>query len=59
MFFKSFALDKDSTKIHVIVSCGFAFLGCIIAMAFANVSTYFGLLGGSCGTLMAGISIIT
>lgn len=59
MFFKSFDLDKDSTKIHVLVSCGFAFIGCAIAMVFANVSTYFGLLGGSCGTLMAGKLRIT
>lgn len=54
MFFKSVGLDENSNKIHVLVSCGFAFIGCGVAMVFANVSTYFGLLGGSCGTLMAG-----
>jgi hypothetical protein len=45
--------------LHVIVSCGFAFIGCGIAMVFVKVNSYFGLLGGSCGTLMAGSFIIT
>ena len=53
MFFSSTGIVK-STKNHVLVSCGFAFIGCGIAMVFVKVNSYFGLLGGSCGTLMAG-----
>ena len=54
MFMNSFNLNSENNKTHVIVSCGFAFIGCGIAMVFVKVNSYFGLLGGSCGTLMAG-----
>ena len=41
------------------MSLGFALVGCGIAMVFVKVNSYFGILGGTCGTLMAGKHIIT
>jgi hypothetical protein len=48
-------LELEKTpKNHYLLSIALAGSGCIVAMAFVNISSYFSLLGGTAGVLMAG-----
>ena len=45
---------EPTNKNHVILSLSMAFSGTIIAIFFQKVNSYFGLLGGTAGIMMAG-----
>ncbi len=53
VLFESFNLERTN-KNHVMLSLSLAFSGTIIAIFFQNVNSYFGLLGGTAGVMMAG-----
>jgi amino acid permease len=53
VLFESLAFEK-SNRNHVIVSLGLGFSGAVIAILFQKVNSYFGLLGGTAGVMMAG-----
>ena len=46
---------EKTTKNRYLTSLGLSLSSCIVAITFRNVNSYFGLLGGSSGVLMAGI----
>ncbi len=46
---------QKSTKNRYLTSLGLSLSSCIVAITFRNVNSYFGLLGGSSGVLIAGI----
>lgn len=58
MLFSSIGLEK-SNRNHIIVCVLLAASSCGIAMGFQNVTTYFGLLGGTAGTMLAGTHLLT
>jgi uncharacterized membrane protein len=45
---------EETRKRRYMICAGLAASTCITAMIFLHVNTYFGLLGGSAGVLMAG-----
>jgi hypothetical protein len=51
--FEAFRLEKNN-KNHIICSVTLALTSCAIAIAFQKVNSYFGLLGGTAGVMMAG-----
>ena len=51
--FKALEL-KNTTKNHVIISLVLSFSGCLIAIVFRKVNSYFGLLGGTAGMMICG-----
>lgn len=53
MLFSSIGIEKTNRN-HIIVCVALAASSCGIAMGFQNVTTYFGLLGGTAGTMLAG-----
>jgi hypothetical protein len=53
MLFTSFAIERTKRN-HIVVCILLAASSCGIAMGFVNVTTYFGLLGGTAGTMIAG-----
>ena len=53
VIFETFSLERN-TKIHMIISLFLAFSGTAIAIFFQQVNSYFGLLGGTAGVMMAG-----
>lgn len=53
VLYESFELEKNN-KNHLILSLSLAFSGALIAVFFQNISSYFGLLGGTAGVMMAG-----
>lgn len=53
MLFTSLSIEKTNRN-HILVCLVLAASSCGIAMGFINVTTYFGLLGGTAGTLIAG-----
>jgi hypothetical protein len=55
MLFTSMNIEKTNRN-HIIVCVVLAASSCGIAMGFVNVTTYFGLLGGTAGTMIAGNS---
>jgi hypothetical protein len=55
MLFTSMNIEKTNRN-HIIVCIVLAASSCGIAMGFVNVTTYFGLLGGTAGTMIAGNS---
>jgi hypothetical protein len=46
-------MDKSNKK-HIILSLVLAFSGCLIAVVFRKVNSYFGLLGGTTGMMICG-----
>lgn len=55
MLFDAMGFEKTQRN-HILVCVGLAASSCGIAMGFQNVTTYFGLLGGTAGTMLAGNS---
>lgn len=53
VMYETFSLEKTD-KNHIVLSLGLAFSGTIIAIVFQKVNSYFGLLGGTAGVMMAG-----
>jgi amino acid permease len=53
VLFESFQLERNN-KNHILLSLGISFSGTIIGIFFQNVSSYFGILGGTAGVMMAG-----
>jgi amino acid permease len=53
VIYETFALEKNNRN-HVALSLGLAFSGTAIAIFFQQVNSYFGLLGGTAGVMMAG-----
>ena len=51
--YETFTIQK-STRNHFILSIVMALSSCGIAIAFQKVNSYFGLLGGTAGVMMAG-----
>jgi len=45
---------EKNNKNHIILSLSLAFSGALIAIVFQKVNSYFGLLGGTAGVMMAG-----
>ena len=45
---------EKTNKNHIVISLSLAFSGAIIAIVFEQVNSYFGLLGGTAGVMMAG-----
>lgn len=54
VFIETFKIDTTSTKKHVLVCVGLAGSSCLVAILFVKVNSYFGLLGGTAGVMMAG-----
>jgi hypothetical protein len=53
VLYESFQLEK-SNKNHIILSLSLAFSGTLVAVFFQSINSYFGLLGGTAGVMMAG-----
>lgn len=53
VIYETFSLEK-SNRNHIILSLFLAFSGTAIAISFQQVNSYFGLLGGTAGVMMAG-----
>ena len=53
MLFVSLDLEKTQRN-HIVVCILLAISSCGLAMGFQKVTTYFGLLGGTAGTMIAG-----
>ena len=51
--FQSFGFEKTN-KNHIIVSLVMTFVGTLVAITFQNINSYFGLMGGTAGVMMAG-----
>lgn len=54
VFVETFKIDTTSNKNHIFVCIGLAASSCLIAISFVKVNSYFGLLGGTAGVMMAG-----
>ncbi len=54
VFVETFKIDTTSNKNHVLVCVSLAFLSTMVAIFFVKVNSYFGLLGGTAGVMMAG-----
>ena len=54
VFVETFKIDTTSNKNHILVCIGLAASSCLIAISFVKVNSYFGLLGGTAGVMMAG-----
>lgn len=54
VFVETFKIDTNSNKNHIFVCIGLAASSCLVAISFVNVNSYFGLLGGTAGVMMAG-----
>lgn len=54
VFVETFGIDATGTRNHVLVCIGLAASSCLIAVSFVKVNSYFGLLGGTAGVMMAG-----
>jgi amino acid permease len=53
VLYDTLGLEKNS-KNHLILSLCLAFSSTVIALLFQKVNSYFGLLGGTAGVMMAG-----
>mgnify|MGYP001058664474 CR=1 FL=1 len=54
VFVETFKIDTTSNKNHILVCIGLAASSCLVAVSFVKVNSYFGLLGGTAGVMMAG-----
>ena len=54
VFVETFKIDIANTRKHVLVCIGLAASSCLVAISFVKVNSYFGLLGGTAGVMMAG-----
>lgn len=54
VFIESFKIDTTTNRAHLILCIGLAASSCLIAIVFQKVNSYFGLLGGTAGVMMAG-----
>lgn len=53
VIYETFAIARNNRN-HVIISLLLALSGTVIAIFFQSVNSYFGLLGGTAGVMMAG-----
>lgn len=53
VIYESLALERNNRN-HIAISLLLAFSGTVIAIFFQSVNSYFGLLGGTAGVMMAG-----
>lgn len=53
VIFETFSIEKTNRN-HIGISLALAFSGTAIAIFFQQVNSYFGLLGGTAGVMMAG-----
>jgi len=51
--YTAFSIERNNRN-HIILSFGLAASSCLVAISFQHVNSYFGLLGGTAGVLMAG-----
>ena len=54
VFVETFRIDTTSNRKHILVCIGLAASSCFVAILFVKVNSYFGLLGGTAGVMMAG-----
>ena len=54
VFVETFKIDVSNNRNHILVCIGLAASSCLIAISFVKVNSYFGLLGGTAGVMMAG-----
>lgn len=54
VFVETFKIDTTSNRNHILVCVGLALSSCAVAISFVQVNSYFGLLGGTAGVMMAG-----
>ena len=54
VFVETFQIDVNNNRNHILVCAGLAASSCAIAIGFVKVNSYFGLLGGTAGVMMAG-----
>jgi hypothetical protein len=54
VFVETFQIDTTQNKNHILVCVGMAASSCLVAISFVKVNSYFGLLGGTAGVMMAG-----
>lgn len=54
VFVETFNINTNSKKNHILVCAGLAGSSCLVAILFVKVNSYFGLLGGTAGVMMAG-----
>lgn len=54
VFVEAFNIDTTGNRNHLLVCAGLAASSCAIAIGFVKVNSYFGLLGGTAGVMMAG-----
>ena len=51
---EAFNIDDSRSIVHVGICLVMSGLSCLIAITFTSVNSYFGLLGGTAGVMMAG-----
>ena len=54
VFIETFQIDTTRNRNHILVCFTLAFSSCLVAISFVKVNSYFGLLGGTAGVMMAG-----
>ena len=54
VFVEAFNFDSNKNSTHITICIILSGLSCFVAITFTQVNSYFGLLGGTAGVMMAG-----